>query len=321
MRVGALHPAVISRRSLLLGVPVLAIAACSAPRDEEEIVLATGGTKGVYYSYGLAMAEAIGPRLQGTRLRVVSTMGSVDNLQQIADGEAQMAIVAADAALDAVDGRAEFQAPVAICAIARLYDDIVHLVTRADSSIRSIGDLPGRRVSLGPAGSGTELIARRMLEVAGVTLHESDLDPLGINESVEALAAGTVEAFFWSGGLPTVGVTELVRHVPIRLVDLGELSLGMRTTYGLSYRRALVPAGTYGIEGDISTIAVPNFLVVDRRLEASLVYDVTAGLFAQRTVMARRVAAVRALDLAEAIYTVPIDLHDGALRYYRATRR
>ena len=313
------HPP-LSRRTLLTAVPLLALAACSAPRGDEQVVIATGGTKGVYYSYGLAMADAIGPRLRGARIHVTPTLGSVDNLEQIADGEAGMAIVAADAALDAVAGRAEFSAPVPIRAIARLYDDVIHLVARADSAIRSVNDLPGHRISLGPTGSGTELIARRMLQVAAVTLPGADVVPLGINESVDALATGRIDAFFWSGGLPTVGVTELSRQLPIRLVDLGDLSPGMRSAYGLSYRRAAVPAGTYGIPDEISTIAVPNYLVVDRLLAEDLVHDITAGLFAERSSMARRLPVIGALDLAQAIYTSPIELHPGAVRFYREDR-
>lgn len=310
----------ISRRTLLLGAPLAVLAGCTASREGQRVVIATGGTKGVYYSYGLAMADAIEPSLDGARLSVESTLGSVDNLRQIARGQARMAIVAADAAADAVAGRSEFEVAVPIRALARLYDDVIHLVTRADSGIRSIRDLIGHRVSLGPSGSGTELIARRMLEVAGVTLADDDLVPLGINESVASLADGDIDAFWWSGGVPTVGVTELVSDTDIRMIDLGELSSGLRAAYGLSYRWAMVPAGTYGIPEDISTIAVPNVLVADAAMDAGLVFDITAGLFAERARMARRVAAVGALDLGEAIYTAPIELHPGALRFYRQNR-
>ncbi len=310
----------VSRRAVLAAGPLLLLAGCAAPRRDEQIVIATGGTKGVYYSYGLAMADAISSRLRGAHLKVTPTLGSVDNLQQIGAGTASMAIVAADAALDAVAGRAEFDVPIAIRTVARLYDDVIHLVVRANSPIHALRNLPGHRVSLGPSGSGTELIARRMLEIGGVGLDPVDVEPLGINESVDALSAGHIEGFFWSGGLPTVGVTELSRQVPIRLIDLGDLSPGMRSSYGLSYRRAAVPAGTYGIHDDISTIAVPNYLVVERILDDDLVFDITAGLFANRAAMAHRVPAVGALDLAQAIYTAPIELHPGALRFYRSTR-
>lgn len=311
----------ISRRALFAASGALFVAACAPKaKPNRPIVLATGDTKGVYYSYGVELAAALAPDLGGVGIEVRSTSGSVDNLQRISSGTADMAIVAADAALDAAAGRASFPAPVPLKAIARIYDDFIHLVVLTDSPIRSIADLVGHRVSLGSPGSGTELIAKRMLQVAGVAVPPADNLRLGINECIPALGSGNIDAFFWSGGLPTVGVTELADAKPIRLIDLGTLTAGMRALGGLSYRSATVPAGTYGIRSDTTTIAVPNFLVVERGLDEDTVFSITANLFRRRAEMAQRVSAIGKLDIGQAIYTSPIELHPGALRYFRGTR-
>ncbi|WP_029138330.1 TAXI family TRAP transporter solute-binding subunit [Nakamurella lactea] len=311
----------LSRRTLLAGAGALLLAGCGpSPRSSRPIVLATGDTKGVYYSYGIEVANALAFELGGVTIEVRSTSGSVDNLQRIARGTADLAIVAADAALDAASGRANFPAPVSFDGVARLYDDFIHLVVPADSPIRSVTDLPGHRLSLGSPGSGTELIAGRILETAAVSIDPADNLHLGINECILAMSQGRLEAFFWSGGLPTVGVTELAATTPIRLIDIGGLSAGMRTLAGLSYRSATVPARTYGIPEEITTIAVPNYLVVARNMSEDLVFGFTEGLFRHRDEMAQRVSAIGKLDIGRAIYTAPIELHPGALRYYRSTR-
>ena len=91
-----------------------------------------------------------------------------------------------------------------------LYTNYTHLVALGSSNIRSIADLRGQVVSTGSPGSGTEIIAVRVLRAAG-------LDPdgdvtrqgLGVSESAGALKDGKIAAFFWSGGLPTAAVQDL----------------------------------------------------------------------------------------------------------------
>ena len=312
------------RRTVLTAMPLvvllLAQTACGAGDDITGYTIATGGTKGVYYSYGQQLAAVAGQYSESIRLTVAETSGSVNNLRMIAEGEADFAIVAADAVGDANAGRAPFDQPVDIRAIARLYDDYIQLVTRRESSIDDIGDLVGRKLSLGPEGSGTEVIANRILSAANIAPAAITNVPLGINESVNALQSNQIDAFFWSGGLPTTGVAELATQVDIRLVPLGELAEPLRRAYGPVYRLGTVPAGTYGIEDEVQTIAVPDYLVAAASVDADTVYELCRLLFGHRSEMAQQVSAVGSLSVQNAIFTEPVDLHPGALRYYRSTK-
>ncbi|WP_278236098.1 TAXI family TRAP transporter solute-binding subunit [Isoptericola sp. AK164] len=288
-------------------------------RLPDRLTIATGGTTGIYHGYGQALADVLAEQ-HGVEAEVLSTGGSVENLALLADGEAQLAFSAADAVADAVHGTGAFDAPVDLRALGRVYDDFAHLVVPADSPVEELADLRGRRVSVGATGSGTSLIARRVL--AAGPLPESDLRvvELGITESLDALSTGRIDAFFWSGGLRTPGLVELAEETPIRLVPLDGVVDELRDRYGQGYRHGTVPEGIYGLEADVETLAVPNILVVPTDLPDDAAHGLVATLFGARTALAERAAAAQLLDRTRVIYTEPAPLHDGALRYFREVK-
>jgi TRAP transporter TAXI family solute receptor len=298
----------------------LAAVRSSQPGWRGPLRIVTGGTKGVYYAYGLAFADEIRRVMPGVRPEVVPTTGSIENLRLLAARQADVAFVAADAAAEALAGRAPFPAPVAVAAIARAYDDYLHLVVPLESDVDGLRRLTGRRVSLGPVGSGTALMAERLLDAAGLPARVLRVRRLGINESVAALRAGELDAFFWSGGLPTSGVAELAGGRPIRLVPLGRHAPPLRQRYGAVYRTASVPAGVYRLRERVATIAVPNVLACSADADRAGVRALTRALFAGRDVLARRVPQAEALDERSAIATFPLPLHPGAQDHYRAVK-
>lgn len=285
----------------------------------DPLVISGGGTTGIYYVYGGALATVLGERF-GVSASVLETGGSIENLRNLADGSAQIAFSAGDAAADASAGRTPFDDPLPVEAIARVYDDFVHLVVPESSDIETIDDLSGRVVSLGAEGSGTELIAARLLDIAGVALGDINNPALGIDRSIEALRSGTVDAFFWSGGLPTPGVNDLAADLPIRLIPLLDHVEALRAEYGGGYRHGVVPEGTYGLHEDVATMAVPNFLMVHEDLPDDVVYEMVETLFDQRAEIAMNVPAAALLDRPRAIFTEPVHLHGGAIQYYRDTK-
>jgi hypothetical protein len=228
--------------------------------------------------------------------------------------------VAVDAAAQALTGGAPFGQPLPVAAIARVYDDYLHLVVPTSAGIDRLEELARRRVSLGPAGSGTALMAERVLDVAGLPVDALRVQRLGINESIAALQAGTLDAFFWSGGLPTTGVAELAARLPLGLVPLGGQSAPLRRRFGPVYRTAIVPPGVYALTRRVSTIAVANLLVCRADADRDGVRALTEALFTGRDAVARRVPQAEALDERSAIATFPLPLHAGAQEHYRAVK-
>jgi len=167
-----------------------------------QLSIATGGTGGVYYPLGGGFATVIRENVEGYDATVSETNASVDNMLLIGDGGADLALVLGDTAADAVNGTADFEGDaITACALGRLYDNFTQIVTSADSGITSIEEMEGMSVSLGSPGSGTEIIALRILEAAGLD-PDTDISrqQLSVAETVDGLRDGTIDAGFWSGG-------------------------------------------------------------------------------------------------------------------------
>lgn len=313
------------RAALVLLVLAATGLGCDQPSGlTQRISIATGGTGGVYYPYGGGIAKVISDHLDGVEATAEVTAGTVDNLKFISNRSADLGFALADSLDDAYHGRAAFSdfGAIAARAIAVLYDNHNHIVTLVGSDITSVGDLKGRVVSTGAPGSGTEISAFRILEAAGV---DPDTDVrrqgLGASQSVDALRDGKIDAFFWSGGIPTGAILDLATtpRRTIALIPSGPLLPHLQKRYGEAvYHAAAIPRSTYpGLEADIATIAVSNVLVAHEAMDAQLAHGITEALFAhhERLTAVHPMAGV--LSLETAVRGSPIPFHEGAARYYR----
>jgi uncharacterized protein len=285
--------------------------------------IATGGTGGVFYPYGGGIAKVLTEHLPGTEVTAEVTAASVDNLKFIKQGTSDLAFSMADVAADAAAGRDAFKdfgaVPVRVLAV--LYPSYTHLVTLANSPIKTVADLRGHVVSTGAPGAGTTVLAERILAAAG-------LDPakdirahnLGVAQSVDALKDGKVDAFFWNGGLPTAAVIDLVntQGITARILPLDDVLPALHRKYGESlYYRTVIPAATYKLPADVPVIGVANLLVVSDGMPESLAHDITKILFEQQLTLATIHPQARELSIEKAIASTSIPFHPGAIRYYR----
>lgn len=309
---------------------VVAVAAACAPQQGGDsgstlrrLSIATGGTGGVYYPYGGGIAKIISENLPGVEATAEATAASVDNLKFLRDGRSDIAFSMADTVEEAARAQGPFAAfgKVPSRALAVLYSNYLHLVTRADRPIASITDLKGRVVSTGAPGSGTEVIAFRVLEAFGLN-PASDLrtQALGVAQSVDALKDAKLDAFFWSGGLPTAAVLDLT-HTPgltARLLpsDAALPALGSRHGPSLYYR-LVIPKTTYSTQEDVPVVGVANLLVVAESMPEPLAYDITRLLFEKQAQLAAIHPQARELSLATAVTGSPVPFHPGAIKYYR----
>ncbi len=313
------------RLRLALALGLLLLAACGqGPVVDDppgDLVIAAGEPSGVYYRYGEGLARALSADLAQTAVRARVTSGSVDNVVLLSRREAALAFSLADTAAEAVAGTGPFREPVPLRALARLYTNSVHVVVPRSSTAHRVADLRGARVSIGAVGSGTELTATRLLAVAGLGAPGAvDVAHAGVQESAQALAAGRLDAFFWSGGLPTAGIADLVDRAEVRLLPTDDLLDGMRAAHGEYVVEQTIPSSVYGTSGDVSTVGVPNLLLVRADLPDDLARALTAGLFAAQPALVEAHPEARTLDERSAITTAPVPLHPGAAAYYRAAK-
>ena len=300
------------RRRTLLLLTATALTGCqsSGQPPAGRVRIATGSTAAVYYAYGTAIERLIRQRLPGVQPSVLVTAASAENVRLVLAGDGEVGFTQADIAAAADSGE--------LRALARLYDDYVHLVVRQASDVQRLADLRGHRVSLGAPGSGTEVTVARLLSVGppelGGALQKLQL---GLDESVTALRESRIDAFFFSGGLPVGAIDSLAKSVAIRMVDLRDFVEPLRKKYGEYYAERVVPLSTYSGIGPTATIGIPNYLVVRATMAEPLAYALTKLLFDGKDALAKAHPAGARLNVRTAISTPPLALHPGAARYYR----
>lgn len=297
-------------------------AGCASPFAGVALRIATGSRQGVYFALGSALAVAWREELGlAVPPEVIGTAGSAANLDLLADGAADVVFSQVDVAAERL-ARLPADDPGSLRALARVYDDVLHLVVPAGSPIGAVPDLRGRRVSVGEEGSGVIVVSERVLAAAGLAFADLRAERLGLVDSVEAMAQGRIDAFFWSGGLPTQGVATLAERTPIRLVDLDEggVLTALRARYPV-YAPGTVPARSYaGLAEPVTTLLGRNFLLVRAEMPDDLAAGLVEVLFREREGLADVAASALTIDLRAAIGTQPVALHPGALRYYRDQR-
>jgi hypothetical protein len=250
-----------------------------------------------------------------------STTGSVANVQALGEGRLDLALVQADIGMWAYQGVAPFVGhPMkGLRAVAVLYPDLLHLVTRADANIHSPRDLRGKRVSLGEKGSGTLIHARQVLAAWGMSEDQLSADYVRSGVAADEMTAGKLDAFFVLDGIPVPSVTELAKNRPIRLVPIiGPGADKLRLNDPL-LQAAEIPAGTYpGVEADLPTLGVGVSLVVSADLPEPLVYALCKSLWNPITTktLAESQPQVAGILLVNAITRIGLPLHPGAERFY-----
>ncbi|HEX8156024.1 MAG TPA: TAXI family TRAP transporter solute-binding subunit [Solirubrobacteraceae bacterium] len=311
--------------AVVVVLSVISLSGCGsdeAPLPPRSLRIATGNAGGVYAAYGEGLAGIVNRRLPRLRASVLHTDGSVANLRRLATGRAEVAFTLADSAADALRGAGRFSERVSIAAVARLYDNYVQLIVGRDAKIGRVEDLAGRDISIGAPGSGTALIAQRVLKLAHLVGAQAPRRrTLDVDRSAAALASGQIAAFFWSGGLPTPAIERLARNVPIKLLDMGGVGSQLNRRYGDLYTQTRIPRTAYGRAGAVRTVSVANFLVVRRDLDDETAYRLTRLLFERHDELKRAHPEAARLNARAAIATSPVALHRGARRWYQQARR
>jgi TRAP transporter TAXI family solute receptor len=310
------------KRLPLLAVSlVLTAFAVPAQQKSVRLSIATGGTGGVYYPLGGGLANVLSKSLPAVEATAEVTSASVDNVKLIGAGKADVAFCLADTASDGFNGTGKFKEKIPIRSIAVLYANKSQWVTVGGTGIETIRDLKGKRISTGAPGSGTETIALRILEASGID-PEKDVrrEKLSVAESVNALKDKKIEAFFWSGGVPTAAVTDLAATpgIQIKLLDHADAIPNLVKKYGPLYVKGVIPAKSYpGQAKDAHVADVWNVLIVHEKMDEKLVYDIVKTVFERKEDLAAVHSEAANLKLSNQFDGgSPIPFHPGAIKYF-----
>ncbi|MCD6189085.1 MAG: TAXI family TRAP transporter solute-binding subunit [Thermococcus sp.] len=283
----------------------------------QEITIYTGGTGGVYFPLGSKYAEIL--TKNDVPAKAVTSGASVANAKAIGDGTAQAAILQNDVAYYAYNGLYMFEGQTIknIRGVAALYPETIQFIVRADSDIKTLQDLAGKKVAIGAPGSGTAVAAEQVLRAAGVwdSIEKVNQD---FNEASQSLKLGQVDAAVIVSGIPTPSVNQIAVQTPVRVLPIPDDILNKLKQQGyIFYVRQVVPKGTYnGVEEDTPTLAVKAMLAVSADLSEDTVYKMTKILFENVDQLRAVHQKAQLISLETALDGMSIPLHPGAIKYY-----
>lgn len=297
---------------------LMGVAALPA-KAEQFVNVLTGGTSGVYYPLGVALSNVYG-KLPGVKASVQATKASVENLNLLQQGRGEIGFTLGDSLSQAWSGNEEvgFKAKLdKLRAVAAIYPNYIQIVASAESGIKTLADLKGKRISVGAPKSGTELNARAVFAAAGMTYKDfSRVEYLPFAESVDLMKNRQIDATLQSAGLGVASIRDLSNSVPITVIPIpAEVIAKIGDP---AYLATSIPAGTYGGQGaDVPTAAVQNFLVTHSGVSDQLAYDMTKSLFDNLDQMQAAHAAAKDIKLDAKAAQAPVPLHPGAERFYK----
>lgn len=281
-------------RNRIIAAFFLLISICAAATGQNDSVtvsrlvdflaMGTGSMTGTYFPLGNAFANAWTTRSEKLSVLAHSTRGSLDNINLLQNLELDLAVAQSDMVLAAINGTGRFAgAPVnGLRVLLALYPEVVQVLTPASAAITNVGQLRGRRIVVGARGSGNAMTSVELLSAMGV--REGHYQPLylGYDETIQAMERGECDAAIIIAGIPTKMVDELLRRMPVRIMNFSESDLsGIAAT--LPYLSGVrIPAQAYGgIKEEVNAPALMAMLVTTTRLSEELGNRLVRTLFAE----------------------------------------
>src|SRR5690625_1060431 len=309
---------------------VLVLSACGGQRDDSQagadadtdscdpgsgrVNIATGNSTGVYYVMGGGVAELINSEtdLQATS---AETGASVQNIEQVVDGDYDIGFSLADTAADAVNGEGDFDSAQDISTLGRIYPNYTQVVVRKDAGIDKVSDFKGKTISTGSPKSGTEVIANRLIQASGLGLDDVHAQRLDLTQTIAGMKDGSIDGLVWSGGLPTPALTDLFTSMgdDVKFLDPTPLLPKLKKVNEV-YTEDVVPADTYDTAKDVPTIVVPNVLVVRDDMPENLACGLTNLIYSETDTLVDVHPAAKDIQVKTAAETKPIPMHPGSQR-------
>jgi uncharacterized protein len=317
----------INPAALLLALAISWLPSLASAADKFSFSIVTGGTGGVWYPLGGAMGGVIAKNVPDTDATSEATTAAIDNLKLLVAGKAGMAfcydyhVVWANEGKVAALGKKQ---PVRLAL--SFYEQPLHIVTKDGTGVKSVMDLKNKRVSVGAPNSGTEEQADYVLKALGIDWNK-DLkrEKLGASESVAALKDGKIDAFFWSGAIPTSSIIDLSATPGLKMVLLpvgGEIADKIMKANPAVFHKTVFPKSVYSaLDKDVEAIGITAVVAVMESFPADKLYQIDAALFANLTEISAVWKEATQLTPAKSIAQVTPEslayIHPGSAKYFK----
>lgn len=301
-----------SRRAFIAAVAVAA-SGCLRNGTDGRIRLAAGDPGGLYLAFAEVLAKQVRAHYPDLAVDVLPTEGTVENLARLRSGDADMGLALADVAERDRTGGPAGTAP---SAVARVYENYLQVIVRDSAALQRLSDLTGRRVSIGPSGSGGAMTSQVLFDAARLTT-DVDIVRYRLSDGLAGLADDSLDAIVWSGGVPTPAIAELDTRTPLRMMDIGSFAVPMSRLTGYPYVVRRVPSGDY-VPAGTRSLGVPNLLLCRNGISSDLVAAVVEVLVtAAPQLVPPNVRGLQYLDAPSMIQTGQIPLDPAAVRAFR----
>jgi TRAP transporter TAXI family solute receptor len=301
----------------------LGSAASVEAQKVERITIAGGPPAGVFGIFATGISTYLSKNLPGVDVSVAATGGSVENVRRINAKEAEMGLSFSSDLHEAFYGQEKFTGKplTELRSVGLVFFGVAHLITFADSGIKSVADLAGKRVALGTPGSGTFASAERAFRSVGIWDKITRIPLLGAAAG-EAMSEGKADAFFWTGPEPDRVTSEAAAKKPVRAIDI--YTPVSKTDFFKQYpyfARYVFPAGSYrGITEDTATVGIPVIWHAHREFSPALVQRIAEAVYSKagNAHMVNVHAGARDMVPQKALQGVTVPLHRGAEDLWRA---
>jgi len=303
-------------------------------RKVDFVAIVTGGTGGVYYPLGGALAQIISNKVPDVSCSAQSGNASVANCNLVAKEDVETGFVQNNVADSAYNGNGPWKgrALTNLRAIASLYPETIQIVARQEAGIKTITDVKGKRIAIGDKGSGTEFDARNILTYHGITYDMINPDYVDYSVAASRLKDDQDDMLFKTAGVPTSAIIDLTMSKKTNFVNLSAEAVKKLTEKFPFYVPMTIPANTYkGQTEPVQTIAMMAIWITHENVSEGLVYEMTKVLYEKTPLLYRKkqekqsgaeiLAKVHqqgaqvTLDTALAGITIPF--HAGAAKYYK----
>lgn len=310
----------LQKLGLFASVSAALVAGTAFAQQQQFINVLTGGQAGVYYPIGVALSQIFAKDIPNVRSTAQVTRASAENLNLLQAGRAEIGLSTADTVSLAWNGDEEagFRTKLdKLRGASATYSNYIQIVASADSGIRTLADLKGKRVSVGAARSGTELNARAILRAAGLSYSDlSRVEYLPFGESVELMKNRQLDATLQSAGLGVASIRDLSTSVPVVIIPVPNDIVAK--VGDSAYQPGIIPANTYtGQTSDVPTATIKNVLITHSGVSDDMVYRMVKAMYDNLDTLYAAHSAARVITLENATVGIPIPLHPGAERFYR----
>ena len=300
--------------TLLALVLVLSLTACGSGKSAN-LRFVTGGESGTYYGFGSVIAQHA-TNNAGVKVTGLVGNGSQSNINELKEGNAELAFCQSDVMAYAYNGTNLFDTPITcFSTVAALYTEQVQIVT-LNADIKTVADLKGKKVSIGAAGSGVYFNAIDVLGVYGLT--ENDIEPTyqSFGDSADALKDGKIDAAFMVAGAPTTAVVDLSTTKQVYLVSLDDEHVNKLLEASPYYAKAVISADTYNMPSDVTTVAVGAVILANNDVSEDAVYAFVKDIFENAASLTDSHAKYAEINLEYGASIKSVPYHPGAAKYF-----